>query len=315
MKNKENLRTRKVKVNVKGKTIEYEEYYLINDDGEEVFNRDIEIKNDERLYDIYKKQSNLLTNYEIKRIRQKYNLTQKDYALVIGVGEITIHRFENGAIQSEAVDSIMRLSDNPDNMAFLFLQNRKNISKELDALLVFKLHELQSLKKHALINIDNIDLNLKCEELSASIVAKNIIKRYNDKVDKLVKSYEIAPEYITPLKLQKLLYYVQGICLLIFDKKAFPEKIMAWNYGPVVNEIYQEYKEIQSKELRVKGNIENISSGLCKVIDEVIDSYGKIEANELIDFTHEEDPWKTTPKNKEIDLDKIQDYFKRVYNI
>ena len=108
-----NLRVRKVKVQVKDKIISYDEYYLVDEFGEEIFNREIEIENDNRLYNTYKKQKNLLTSTEIKEIRKKYGLTQKEYAFIIGVGEITIHRFEKGAIQTEAVDSIMRLSNNP----------------------------------------------------------------------------------------------------------------------------------------------------------------------------------------------------------
>ena len=46
MKNMDNLRIRKVQVNVKGTLIEYDEYYLVDSDGNEVFDRDIEIKND-----------------------------------------------------------------------------------------------------------------------------------------------------------------------------------------------------------------------------------------------------------------------------
>ena len=91
---KNNLRVRKVKVQVKDKTISYDEYYLVNELGEEIFNRQIEIENDNRLYNIYKKQKNLLTSTEIKEIRKKYGLTQKEYASIIGVGEITVHRLK-----------------------------------------------------------------------------------------------------------------------------------------------------------------------------------------------------------------------------
>lgn len=314
MKNMDNLRIRKAKVNVKGVQIEYDEYYLINENGEEIFDRNIEIENDKRLYDIYKKQNNLLTNAEIKRIRQKYGLNQKEYALVIGVGEVTVHRFEKGAIQTEAVDAIMRLSNNPDNMAFLLLQNRKNISESLYDLLLNRIKEMQTLKKHALVDIDKFDLDvLEFEEESAIDIAKNIINIYNNKVDELVQNYDIVPEYITNLKLQKLLYFVQALCLLIFDKKAYPEKIFAWSYGPVVKEVYQEYKQNRSGKIESVSYVKDISSGLYRVINEVVNSYGSIEANKLIDFTHEEDPWLNTELNKEIDVMVIKNYFNKVY--
>lgn len=315
MKNMDNLRIRKVQVNVKGTLIEYDEYYLVDENGEEIFDRNIEIENDQRLYDLYKKQNNLLTNFEIKKIRQKYGLTQKEYALIIGVGEVTVHRFEKGAIQTEAVDSIMKLSNDPDNMSFLLLQNRKNIDESLYNLLLKRIKELQTLKKHALIDINKFDLDvLEFEEESAIDIAKNIINIYNAKVDELVRNYDIVPEYITNLKLQKLLYFVQAICLMLFGKKAFPEKILAWSYGPVVNEVYQQYKQNHAGEIKSEYAVKNISSGLYKIIDEVVNSYGSIEANKLIDFTHEEEPWINTEINKEIDIDLIKSYFSKVYD-
>ncbi len=315
MKNRDNLRIRKEKVNVKGKLIEYDEYYLVDENGEEIFDRDVEIENDQRLYDIYKKQNNLLTSFEIKKIRKKYGLTQKEYALVIGLGEITVHRFEKGAIQTEAVDSIIKLSNDPDNMFFLLLLNKKNINGNLYNTLFKKIKELQILKKHALVDINKFDLDvLKFKEESAINVAKNIINIYNAKVDELVSNYGIAPEYITNLKLQKLLYYVQAMSLKIFGKKAFKEKILAWSYGPVVNEVYQLYKQNHSMNIDSELSIKNVSSGLYKIIEEVVNCYGSIEANKLIDYTHEEEPWIKTEINKEIDIDLIKDYFNKVYD-
>ena len=198
---KNNLRVRKVKVQVKDKTISYDEYYLVNELGEEIFNRQIEIENDNRLYNIYKKQKNLLTSTEIKEIRKKYGLTQKEYASIIGVGEITVHRFEKGAIQTEAVDSIMRLSNNPNNMYLLLLKNKNNITNALYESTLNKVQELMTLKRHKLIDINTFDTDLlSFKEENAIDVAKNIIKMYNEKVDRLVKEYNIVPEYITNLK-------------------------------------------------------------------------------------------------------------------
>lgn len=61
MDSRQNIKIRKTKVDVKRKIIEFDEYYMIDTKtGEEVFDRNIEIENDTRLYDIYKKQMNLL---------------------------------------------------------------------------------------------------------------------------------------------------------------------------------------------------------------------------------------------------------------
>ena len=42
---------------------------------------------------------------------------------------------------------------------------------------------------------------------------------------------------VTPLKLQKLLYYCQGYALAFTGKPLFLEPIEAWRFGPVVNNI------------------------------------------------------------------------------
>ncbi len=101
---------------------------------------------------------------------------------------------------------------------------------------------------------------------------------------------------------------------MVFGKKAFPEKIVAWSYGTVVKEVYQQYKQNHAGEISSETNVKNISSGLYKIIDEVINSYGSIEANKLIDFTHEEEPWINTEINKEIDTELIKSYFNKVYD-
>ena len=315
MKKIDNLKVRKVKVNVKEALIEYEEYFVVDEEGNEVFNRNIEIENDRRLYDIYKQKNNLLTSTEIKKIREKYGLNQKDYALVIGVGEITVHRFETGAIHTEAVDSIMRLSNDPDNMYFLLLQNKKNIDESLYNTVTKKIKNLQNLKRHCLIDIDKFTIdNLQFNEEDVLDVAKNIINIYNAKVDELVSNYDIIPEYITNLKLQKLLYYVQAICLMAFNKKAFSSKILAWSYGPVVSEVYNQYKENHANGINSEKIVKKISAGLYRIIDEVVNSYGSMDATKLIDFTHEEEPWIETKNNEEINIDSIKRYFDKVYN-
>ena len=123
--NNELIKEREVTTEVKGIKIKFTEKYKVDaKTNEEIFDIDIEQENDVRLYNIYKKRMNLLTTNEIKEIRERYGLSQKDFALALGMGEITINRLENGSIQSEAVDSIIRLSESPRNMLELIERNR-----------------------------------------------------------------------------------------------------------------------------------------------------------------------------------------------
>lgn len=318
MDSRENVKTRRIEANVKGKIIEFDEYYMIDPaTGEEVFDRNIEIENDARLYDIYKKQMNLLTSSEIKNIRKKYDMNQKEFALSIGVGEITIHRFENGSIQTESVDSIIRLSEDPDIMYNLLIKNQANLSDSDFSCFLKKISILKKLKHHKIADFNINDyVNLNFETESINNVTNQLIIEYNTQIDNVSKKYGIedncgAAEYITPLKLQKLLYYIQGMALRIYGKPAFTNNISAWQYGPVVEEVYQQYKG-RNPITTPKTDYE-VSDGLKKIIELVVSSYGQIEAGTLIDLTHDEDPWIKSINSGTISIDLIKEYFNKVY--
>ena len=61
---------------------------------------------------------------------------------------------------------------------------------------------------------------------------------------------------ISNLKLQKMLYYMQGFHLAFFDTPLFDDEIYAWQYGPVVPSVYNEYKRYNAKAINLpKGDI------------------------------------------------------------
>ena len=69
-------------------------------------------------YREYRKQNRLLQSEEIKEIREKYGLSRKAFARFLGWGEITIQRYETGAIQ-----------DNAHNILLLFIKDESNFEK------------------------------------------------------------------------------------------------------------------------------------------------------------------------------------------
>ena len=54
-------------------------------------------------------------------------------------------------------------------------------------------------------------------------------------------------------------------------------------------------------------------SGLKKIIQLVVLSYGKLEAGSLIDLSHDEDPWIKTKNSDKISCDLMKEYFNKVY--
>ena len=78
---------------------------------------------------------------------------------------------------------------------------------------------------------------------------------------------------ITQLKLQKILYYIQGKHLALYRKPLFPEDIEAWAYGPVVREVYIKYVSYGALPLKpdTREDIPRLSQLEKACVDSVLD--------------------------------------------
>lgn len=126
-------------------------------------------------------------------------------------------------------------------------------------------------------------------------------------------------EYTSRLKILKLLYYIQGYHLAMFNAPIFNEKIEAWLHGPVVPEVYQWAKQCgDDKAMQEQALSEDEINKLelhpqqDRLINEVLDVYNKYSAYGLRDKTHTEMPWLSVyekNKNNEITQKSLQDFF------
>jgi len=97
---------------------------------------------------------------------------------------------------------------------------------------------------------------------------------------------------ISPLKLQKLVYYAQAWSLVFRNKVLFDEPIEAWVNGPVVPALWREYKEYE-RETILEPSLPspNFSPDEEEVLSEVWKTYGDLSAGKLYRLTHSEQPW------------------------
>ncbi|MGA9062822.1 MAG: type II toxin-antitoxin system antitoxin SocA domain-containing protein [Terracidiphilus sp.] len=122
---------------------------------------------------------------------------------------------------------------------------------------------------------------------------------------------EDAGDSISNLKLQKLLYYAQGFHLAFFDRPLFDEAVRAWAHGPVVPQIYHEYKEFGANSIPVaQVNLEDYPKETREFLDEVYSVYGQFSATKLRDLTHCEPPWANTPQSVTISHESMKEFFK-----
>ena len=103
-------------------------------------------------------------------------------------------------------------------------------------------------------------------------------------------------ETVTPLKLQKLIYYAQAWALANFDRPLFEEDFEAWAHGPALRSIYGKYKKYGWEALPIeKGPLPSPEvNGFLKA---VFVEYGQYSAKKLEKMTHEEPPWKEARGN------------------
>ena len=106
-------------------------------------------------------------------------------------------------------------------------------------------------------------------------------------------SDEDAGDLISNLKIQKLVYYVQGFHLAIYDKPLFPEAIEAWIRGPVVPVLFHAYEKHGLEPIPRPENIDFsiYTSEEKELIDDIYAVYGQFSAWKLQSMTREEEPW------------------------
>ena len=135
---------------------------------------------------------------------------------------------------------------------------------------------------------------------------------------------------VSNLKLQKLLYFIQAYFLANDYPPCFYEKIEAWSFGPVVPEVYREYKQYGAMDIPTsdyyfkidENNIWDSHRVYYKdiiaeqdkfIIREIVDRFADYAATDLVTITHEQRPWIeafSKGRNSEITTEAIKNYFK-----
>ena len=105
------------------------------------------------------------------------------------------------------------------------------------------------------------------------------------------------PDYLTHLRLQKLLYYTQGWSIALRGRALFSERIEAWAHGPVVRDLYPHFASA-SKEQRAITAEDFTQDEEFDLTDEEMEhvsgtweTFKQYSASSLRKMTHEEPPW------------------------
>ena len=129
---------------------------------------------------------------------------------------------------------------------------------------------------------------------------------------------------ITPLKLQKILYYSQGYYLAMYDKPLFNEDFQAWAHGPANPKIYDRYKDygFDAIDEPDEKDIPNFEENIVNFLYDIWATFGIFDGKYLEELTHKEEPWQLARKgyqpgeacNKIISKKSMKDFFKKKLN-
>lgn len=138
--------------------------------------------------------------------------------------------------------------------------------------------------------------------------------------DYIVSQYQKVSKDLTNLKLSKILYYIQGYSLKVFNKPMFEEDIVHWPYGPSVPDVFYKFHvfgpdplEIYDKD-REKRAETILTQHLDKklLIDRIISFTYDLSYWQLIEMTRKEYPFVVTKENETIELSTLKIYFKEM---
>lgn len=136
--------------------------------------------------------------------------------------------------------------------------------------------------------------------------------------------------HLTPMKLQKLVYFAHGWSLAIDDTPLIRDTVEAWQFGPVIPTLYHEFKrfgsgDITGRALRpympdhnsVRFIEETVTDTKTQeLLDQVWSVYGKYTGIQLSNLTHASGtPWEKIysgakgRKNVDIPDLVIKEYF------
>lgn len=276
----------------------------------------------------------ILFNPEVKEITPE-NFNQEKDEFYLGDDEIdklaadSVRRYLNANLSAILKGDYVLVGQEVDAIINFCKVNRSEFSDliGLDRASVTRIVKgEQGLKKDVLLLIiERLKDEIESPGVSRVLLDKIRNKREVGEIENLnlsviavaeyfVRFFEKKMDNITHLKLQKLLYYAQGIALGRYNRRLFNESFLAWKHGPVVRAIYDKYKIVHESPISADKDVDispiEKNDIAVSVLKETISLYGIYSAWALRNKTHNEAPWAETEQSSVIEDEKLIKYFR-----
>lgn len=230
-------------------------------------------KNIQEIDEQYRAAEGLVSIDDIEKLMKIYKIGKAPLSLALGFGEVTISRYLEGQMPSkEYSDIIKAVLSSPAYMKKKLMENRKKLT------------------------------DAAYRKAFAAAESIGCLFSVSDKMLRAIAYIFEKMEEVTPLMLQKLLYFTQGIYSALYGKPIFEEDCRAWVHGPVYPEVYDLFRDFKYNPIDdarfalVEGKEDALTGDEKRVIDLVVNTFGMYSGKVLEKITHNEIPWKEARK-------------------
>ena len=298
----------------------FENVAICNECNQDLYVNKIEDENNERIYKIYREKANIIKADDIVKLREKYDISQRELTAILGLGKMTINRYERGGLPTKSQsDYIKLLIENEDK----FIEKVKeayennNITEKTYKKIVAEGQEENISKKRVQ---ENIRRYLK-EVLNRKPDIYNGYKSLDlEKVENIISYIASKVKNLTITSLNKYLWYID---MLSFNKRAVAITGLTYQnqkFGPTI--VYKKYDELsllddkyQREDIETENgnttkiisnenfNLDKINDSEKEIIDTIIKLLKNKKVTDISEMSHREDGWKKTKRLEKISFE------------
>ena len=298
----------------------FENVAICNECNQDLYVNKIEDENNERIYKIYREKANIIKAEDIVKLREKYDISQRELTAILGFGKMTINRYERGGLPTKSQsDYIKLLIENEDR--FIEKVNEayenNNITEKTYKKIVSEGQEENISKKRVQ---ENIRRYLK-EVLNRKPDIYNGYKSLDlEKVENIISYIASKVKNLTITSLNKYLWYID---MLSFNKRAVAITGLTYQnqkFGPTI--VYKKYDELslldekyQREDIETENgnttkiisnenfNLDKINDSEKEIIDTIIKLLKNKKVTDISKMSHREDGWKKTKRLEKISFE------------
>ena len=298
----------------------FENVAICNECNQDLYVNKIEDENNERIYKVYREKANIIKAEDIVKLREKYDISQRELTAILGFGKMTINRYERGGIPTKSQsDYIKLLIENDDKFIEKVKEayEKNNINEKTYRKIVSEGQEENISKKRVQ---ENIRRYLK-EVLNRKPDIYNGYKSLDlEKVENIISYIASKVKNLTITSLNKYLWYID---MLSFNKRAVAITGLTYQnqkFGPTI--VYKKYDELsllddkyQREDIETENgnttkiisyenfNLDKINDSEKEIIDTIIKLLKNKKVTDISEMSHREDGWKKTKRLEKISFE------------